>query len=155
MASILVEELKINIELNQVYFYSRNLVQNILRAKKIFVIWFIQNLNIWRDAAIYLSMASVVTRAWTLKMKRLFPFILNKYIFVRLATWIEKIILGPISATKYFLEVSALLDVKHLPSCNLVQYQGNIMMQFWENGKSPNLGPNLGVPKFFYGFYPY
>ena len=153
MTSILVEELKINIELNQVYFCSKFKIY--CEPKKIFVIWFIQILNIWRDTAIYLSMASVVTRAWTLKMKRLFPFILNKYIFVRLATWIEKIILGPISATKYFLEVSALLDVKHLPSCNLVQYQRNIMMQFWENGKSPNLGPNLGVPKFFYGFYPY
>ena len=89
------------------------------------------------------------------KNEKAFSVLLNKYIFVRLATWIEKIILGPISAMKYFLEVSALLDVIHLPSCNLVQYQGNIMMQFWENGKSNNFGPNLRGPKFFYGFYLY
>ena len=36
-----------------------------------------------------------------------------------------------------------------VPSCNLVQYQANIMMQPWENGKNPNFGPSLGPPKFF------
>ena len=44
-----------------------------------------------------------------------------------------------------------MLDI--VPNCNLVQYQGNIMMQPWENGKNSNFGPNLVPPKiFFIGF---
>ena len=66
-----------------------------------------------------------------------------------------------------------MLDI--VPSSNLVQYQGKLMMQPWENGKIPNLnqtwengkrfnfgpdfglfGPNLPLPpKFFCGFYLY
>ena len=58
---------------------------------------------------------------------------------------IEKIILAPILATKHFLEVlTLLLDIV---CCNLVQYQGKIMMQ---NDKNPNFGPS-----FFHGFYLY
>ena len=45
---------------------------------------------------------------------------------------IEKIIPAPILATKYFLEVLALLDQGN------VQYQGNIMMQPWKNSKNSN-----------------
>ena len=30
-----------------------------------------------------------------------------------------------------------------------MQYQENLMMQPWENGKNPNFGPNLGTAKFF------
>ena len=32
------------------------------------------------------------------------------------------------------------------------QYQGKPMIQLWENGKNPNLGPSLGPLKFFHGF---
>ena len=35
------------------------------------------------------------------------------------------------------------------PSCNLVQYQGKLMMQTWKNGKNPNLRPNLGPKQVF------
>ena len=38
-----------------------------------------------------------------------------------------------------------MLDI--IPSCNLVQYQGKIMMQPWENGKYPNFGPILRPQK--------
>ena len=30
-----------------------------------------------------------------------------------------------------------------IPSCNLVQYEGKLMMQPWENDKNSNFGPNL------------
>ena len=40
-----------------------------------------------------------------------------------------------------------MLDI--VPSCSLVQYQGNIMMQPRENGKNSNFRPNLEPPKFF------
>ena len=36
----------------------------------------------------------------------------------------------------------------NVPSCNLVLYQGNIMMQPWENCKNPNFGPSWGPQKF-------
>ena len=39
-----------------------------------------------------------------------------------------------------------MLDI--VPGYNLVQYQGNIIMQPWENGKNPNFGHSLGSPKF-------
>ena len=55
----------------------------------------------------------------------------------------EKIISAPTWATNLFFESSALLDVDIVPSCDLVQYQGKLMMQPWENGKSPNLGPPI------------
>ena len=38
-------------------------------------------------------------------------------------------------------------------SCNLVQYQGKLMIQPWENGKNLNFGPNLGHNFFFNGLY--
>ena len=62
---------------------------------------------------------------------------------------IEKINLAPIWATKFFFEVSALRNVRIVPSCNLVQYQAKLMMQPSENLKNPNFGPNLGEPNFF------
>ena len=37
-----------------------------------------------------------------------------------------------------------------VPSCNNVQYQGKLMMQFWENGKNFNYKPNFGPPNFFF-----
>ena len=40
-----------------------------------------------------------------------------------------------------------MLDI--VPGCNLVQYQGNIIMQPCENGKNPNIWPDLGPLKFF------
>ena len=40
-----------------------------------------------------------------------------------------------------------MLDI--VPSCNLAQYQGHIMMQPWENDKNPNFRHSLGPPKFF------
>ena len=36
-----------------------------------------------------------------------------------------------------------------VPSCNLVQYQGKLIMWPWENGKSPGFGSNFGTPKVF------
>ena len=67
----------------------------------------------------------------------------------------EKIISVPILAKKYFwrFQLYYMLDI--IPSCNLVQYHGNIMMIAWENGKNPNFGPILGPPKIFYEFYHY
>ena len=51
----------------------------------------------------------------------------------------------------FFFEILALLDVRQsqatVPSYNLVQYQGKLMMQPWENGKNPNFGPNLPKKK--------
>ena len=40
-----------------------------------------------------------------------------------------------------------MLDI--VPNCNLVQHQGKVIMQPWENGKNPNFGATLGPPKFF------
>ena len=40
-----------------------------------------------------------------------------------------------------------MLDI--VPGYNLVQYQGNIIMQPWENSKNPNFWPNLESLKFF------
>ena len=40
-----------------------------------------------------------------------------------------------------------MLDI--VPSCNLVQYQGKLMMQPWENGKNPDFRPNLRLQNFF------
>ena len=62
---------------------------------------------------------------------------------------IEKITSSQSSATIFFwrFKIYYMLDI--VPSCNLVQYQGNIMMPPWENGKNPNFRPNLGSPKFF------
>ena len=60
---------------------------------------------------------------------------------------IDKIILVPIWAITFFLEVSALLDVRNCPS--LVQYQGKLLIQSQENGKNPNFAPNLWFSKFF------
>ena len=57
---------------------------------------------------------------------------------------IEKINLAPIWATKFFLEVSALQNVRIVSSCNLVQYQAKLIMQLSENGKNPNFELNLG-----------
>ena len=37
-----------------------------------------------------------------------------------------------------------MLDI--FPKCNLVQYQGKLVMQPWENGKNPNFGDNLHPP---------
>ena len=68
---------------------------------------------------------------------------------------IEKINLAPIWATKFFLEVSALRNVRIVPSCNLVQYQAKLMMQPSENLKNPKFGPNLGAQIFFRGFHLY
>ena len=62
---------------------------------------------------------------------------------------IEKINLAPIWATNFFLEVSALQNVRIVSSCNLVQYQAKLMMQLSENGKNPNFELNLGAPNFF------
>ena len=48
----------------------------------------------------------------------------------------------------------------NVPSCNLVQYQGNIMMQPWKNGKNPYLKPDWAsphpppLPKIFKGVFP-
>ena len=39
-----------------------------------------------------------------------------------------------------------MLDI--VSSCNLVQYQGKLMIQLWENDKNPSFAPNLGPPKF-------
>ena len=64
---------------------------------------------------------------------------------------IEKITLNQISATVYFyflrFKIYYMLDI--VPSCNLVQYEGNIMTPPGENGKNPNLRPSLDPPKFF------
>ena len=57
---------------------------------------------------------------------------------------------GPNLGHKFFCEGSILLDVDIVPSCDLVQYQGKLMMQPWENAKSPNFRPNLGPPIFFF-----
>ena len=47
------------------------------------------------------------------------------------------------------MKVSALLTSDIVPSCKFVQYQGKLMIQLWENDKNPDLGPILGVQKFF------
>ena len=39
-----------------------------------------------------------------------------------------------------------MLDI--VPSCNLVRYKRKLVMQPWENDKSPNFGPNLGSSNF-------
>ena len=42
----------------------------------------------------------------------------------------------------------------NVPGCNLVQYQGKLIIQPWKNGQNPNSTPNLRLPKFFsYRFY--
>ena len=42
---------------------------------------------------------------------------------------INNIISTPMRATKFFLQVSALLDVDIVPNCNPVKYQGKLMNQ--------------------------
>ena len=64
---------------------------------------------------------------------------------------IEKIILAPIWAT-FFFEVSALFVFDIVPSYNLVQYQGNIMMKMAKNIISD---PVWVHQNFFHGFYLY
>ena len=44
-----------------------------------------------------------------------------------------------------------MLDI--IPSCNLVQYQGKLITQSWENGKNHNFRANLGPLKFFSHVY--
>ena len=44
-----------------------------------------------------------------------------------------------------------MLDI--VPSCNLVQYQGKLIMQPWENGKNPNFRSNLAPEIFTMGFW--
>ena len=53
---------------------------------------------------------------------------------------LENLFLAPIWACE-------MLDI--VPCCNPVQYQGNLIMQTWENDK------NLGPPIFFHEFYLY
>ena len=46
------------------------------------------------------------------------------------------------------MDVSTLLDVSIVPSCNPVQYQEKLMMQTREKGENPNFGSKI----FFVGF---
>ena len=46
----------------------------------------------------------------------------------------------PNLSQKSFFEFSALVDVRHFPSWNPVQYQGKLMMQTLENEKKINVG---------------
>ena len=48
-------------------------------------------------------------------------------------------------------QLYCMLDI--IPSSNLVQYQGNIVMQPWENSKNPNLDP-VWVPWSFFHVLP-
>ena len=41
-----------------------------------------------------------------------------------------------------------MLDI--VARCNLVQYQGKLIIQPLENGKNPNFGPNVGPQNFFF-----
>ena len=56
---------------------------------------------------------------------------------------VEKIISGPIWDTIFFpflrFQLCYMLGI--VSSCNLVQYQGKLMNQTWENCKKPSLGP--------------
>ena len=62
---------------------------------------------------------------------------------------IEKVISVPISVTKAFFEVSALLDVRHCPKLQSFVTSRKHNMQPWQNGKSPNFGPSLDPRKIF------
>ena len=63
---------------------------------------------------------------------------------------------GPNLDHNFFLEVSALLDVRHVrQSCNPAQYQGKLMTQTSENGEKPIFGPNFENQIFFRKFYLY
>ena len=67
----------------------------------------------------------------------------------------EEIILAPIWATFFFkFPLYYMLDI--VQGSNLVQYQGKLMMQPWENGNSPNFVSNFSPPPsppiFFLGF---
>ena len=68
---------------------------------------------------------------------------------------IEKIILAPIYAPIFFWRFQFYQMFDIVPSCNIVQYQGKLMMQPWENGKNPNFESNLRPPIFLNGFYLY
>ena len=60
-----------------------------------------------------------------------------------------------------FLEVLTLLDVRHCPKLQFVQYQDNLMKQTWKNDKKLNFGPDFGSfgtnlgPKFFFAGFIY
>ena len=50
--------------------------------------------------------------------------------------------------TNFFWRFQLYLTLDTVPSCNIVQYQGNPTMQTWENGKKPNFGSNFGSLSF-------
>ena len=49
----------------------------------------------------------------------------------------------PNLSQKSFFEFSALVDVRHFPSCKPVQYQRKLMMLALENDKKINVGEKL------------
>ena len=62
---------------------------------------------------------------------------------------VENLISAPIQATKFFLEVSALLDVRHclkLQSCAISRKTNDVNLR---KSQKFNFGPNFGPPKFF------
>ena len=68
---------------------------------------------------------------------------------------IGNIISTPISVTKCFLEVSALLDARYCPklrSCAISRKFNNATLRKWQK---TNFGTRLSPPKFFQGFYLY
>ena len=68
---------------------------------------------------------------------------ISRKTFQRILMDIVKIISTPIWATKIFLRFQLYYMLDIVPSCNLVQYQGKLIMQPWENGKNPNFKSNL------------
>ena len=73
----------------------------------------------------------------------------NKFEWTLNNSKMEKIISTPIWATNFVF-----CSLSIVPNCSLVQYQGKILMQPWENSKNPNFGPNLGPQEIFFMVLP-
>ena len=65
----------------------------------------------------------------------MFEYITSKSEWMLDDIGIEKIISAPIWP---FFEFSALTDVRHWSRCNIMQHQGELMMQTLENAKNLN-----------------